>query len=65
LFGDGGDDLRYQLSGGAKANGLRAVIGILDRLENAVDDAAMPNPPGADLEPYRAREARELGRFSS
>ena len=41
LFGDGGDGLRCQLSGGAKAHGLRAIIGILDRLEDAVDDAAM------------------------
>ena len=41
LFGDGGEGLRCELDGGARAHGLRAVIGLLDRLEDAVDDAAM------------------------
>ncbi len=41
LLGDGGDGLRCQLSGGAKAHGLRDITGILDRLEDPVDDAAV------------------------
>ena len=49
LLGDGGDSLWCQFSGGAKAHGFRGIIGIRDRLEDPVDDAAMTNPPGADL----------------
>jgi len=65
LLGDGGDGLWRQFSGGTKTHGLRKITGILGRLEDPVDDAAMTNPPGADLAAQRAREAREPGRFSS
>ena len=42
LFGYGGEGLRCQVSGGAKAHGLGAcVIGLLGRPEDPVDDAAM------------------------
>ena len=41
LLGDGGDGLRCQVSAGAKAHGLRDIIGILDWCEDSVDDAAM------------------------
>jgi hypothetical protein len=41
LLGDGGDGLRCHVSGGPKAHGLRDIIGILDRFEHPVDDAAM------------------------
>ncbi len=41
LLGDGGKGLRCQLSGGAKAHGLRDITGILDRLEDHVDDTTM------------------------
>ena len=41
LLGDGGDGLWRQFSGGAKAHGLRNITGILGRLEDPVDDAAM------------------------
>jgi hypothetical protein len=40
LLGDGGDGLRRQYSVGPKAHGLR-VSGLLGRLKDAVDDAAM------------------------
>jgi hypothetical protein len=43
-FGDGGDDLRCQISGGAKMDGLRDSTGLLDRLEDPVDDAAVVMP---------------------
>ncbi|ESQ13754.1 MAG TPA: hypothetical protein DDY14_16145 [Chromatiaceae bacterium] len=33
LFGDGGDGLRCQFSGGAKAYGLRTIIGLFDQLD--------------------------------
>ena len=49
LLGDGGDGLWCQFSGGAKAHGFRGIIGIRDRLEDSVDDAAVTNPLGADL----------------
>jgi len=45
LLGDGGHGLRCQVSGGAKAHGLRDIIGILDRFEDSVDDAGS----GADF----------------
>jgi hypothetical protein len=41
LLGNDGEGLRCQLSGGAKAHGLRDSTGILDRLEDPVDDAAV------------------------
>jgi len=41
LLGNDGDGLRRQLSGGEKAHGLRKFAGILDRLEDPVDDATM------------------------
>jgi len=41
LLGDGGEGLRCQLGGGAKAQGLRAITSLLDRLEHPVDDAAV------------------------
>jgi hypothetical protein len=41
LFGDGSDGLGGQLGRGAKAHGLRVITGLLDRLEDPVDDAAM------------------------
>jgi hypothetical protein len=41
LLGDGGDGLRYQVSGEAKAYGLRLITGLVDRLEDPVDDAAV------------------------
>lgn len=40
LLGDGGEGLLCQLGDGAKAHGLRDIIGLLDRLEDPVDDAA-------------------------
>jgi hypothetical protein len=40
-FGDDGDGLRCQVSGGANAHGLRVITGILDRLEDPVHDAAV------------------------
>jgi hypothetical protein len=49
LLGNDGDGLWRQLSGGAKAHGLRDSTGVLDRLEDPVDSAAVTNPPGADL----------------
>jgi hypothetical protein len=41
LLGDGGDGLWCQFSGGAKAREFRDITGILDRLEDPVDDAAV------------------------
>jgi len=42
LLGDGSECPRRQFSGGAKAHGLRVIIGLLlGRLKDAVDDAAM------------------------
>jgi hypothetical protein len=49
LFGVGGEGLRCQLNGGATARGLRDIIGILERLEHPLDNAAVTNRPGADL----------------
>ena len=41
LLDDAGDGLWCQFSGGAKADGLRNITGILDGLEDPVDDAAV------------------------
>jgi len=40
LFGHGGDGRWRQFSGGAKAQGLRDITGVVERLEHLVDDAA-------------------------
>ncbi len=41
LLGDRGEGLWCQLGGGAKAHGLRDIIGLLDWLEHPVDNASM------------------------
>jgi hypothetical protein len=59
LLGYGGDGLGCQFSGGAKTHGLRVIIGLIGRLEDPVDDAAMTNPPGSGFGRPPGRAQRE------
>jgi hypothetical protein len=67
LLGDGGDGLRCQFSGGAKAHGLRAIIGILGRIEDPVDDATMVMNMAVEGRPEAVDEAQrpEAGKRAS